>query len=294
MEIPNKKKFSLTIGGKELAVELSSLAEQASAAVLVRYGETVVLATAVMGKYDKPLDYMPLKVDYEERFYAAGKILGSRFMRREGRPSEDAILAGRLIDRTIRPLFNHRIRREIQVVITVLQYDEEQSPDLVGLLGASLALALSDIPWDGPVAAARISSLKGTLTLNPSNTERKEGESFMAFAAGPRDLVSMIELEGNDANEDEIVKAFAMAQEEINKFVDFQNSIVKEIGKKKAEVKLAEVAPELTAACAEFLTEEKLEHAVYPQLHSEDRTHELDKVEREIRPRTSRKPSTSS
>jgi polyribonucleotide nucleotidyltransferase len=251
--------------------------------VLVQYGETVVLATAVMGKYDKPLDYMPLKVDYEERFYAAGKVLGSRFMRREGRPSEDAILAGRLIDRTIRPLFNNRVRREIQVVITVLQYDEEQSPDLVGLIGASLALGMSDIPWDGPVAATRISSLNGKLVLNPSNTERKEGESFMAFAAGPKDLISMIELEGNDANEDEIVKAFSMAQEEINKVIDFQNQIIKEIGKPKAAVKLAEVDPDLITACAEFLSEDKLEHAVYPQLHPEDRVHELDKVEREIR-----------
>jgi polyribonucleotide nucleotidyltransferase len=278
-----KKKFSLEIGGKTLTAEVSSLGEQANAAVLVQYGETIVLATAVMGKYDKPLDYMPLKVDYEERFYAAGKVLGSRFMRREGRPSEDAILAGRLIDRTIRPLFNNRVRREIQVVITVLQYDEEQSPDLVGLIGASLALGMSDIPWDGPVAATRISSLNGKLVLNPSNTERKEGESFMAFAAGPKDLISMIELEGNDANEDEIVKAFAMAQDEINKVIDFQNQIIKEIGKPKAAVKLAEVDPDLIAACAEFLSEEKMEHAVYPQLHPEDRVHELDKVEREIR-----------
>ena len=279
----NKNKFSLDIGGKTLIAEISSLAEQASAAVLMTYGETVVLATAVMGKYDKPLDYMPLKVDYEERFYAAGKILGSRFMRREGRPSEDAILAGRLIDRTIRPLFNNRVRREIQVVITVLQYDEEQSPDLVGLIGASLALGISDIPWDGPVAATRISSIKNTLVLNPSNTERREGESFMAFAAGPKDLISMIELEGNDANEEDIIKAFGMAQTEINKVIDFQNQIIKEIGKPKAAVKLAEVHPDLIAACEEFLAADKLEHAVYPQLHPEAGAHKLDKVEREIR-----------
>ena len=237
-----------------------------------------------MGKYDKPLDYMPLQGGLRRALLAAaGKILGSRFMRREGRPSEDAILAGRLIDRTIRPLFNNRVRREIQVVITVLQYDGEQSPDLVGLIGASLALAISDIPWDGPVAATRIASLKGQLTLNPSNTEMLEDRSFMAFAAGPKDLISMIELEGNDASDDEIVKAFAMAQTEINKVIDFQNQIVKEIGKKKTPVKLAEVDPDLVAACEEFLTEPKLEHAVYPQLHPEDRVHELDKVEREVR-----------
>ncbi len=277
-----KKQYSIEVGGKPLTVEVSSLAEQANAAVLVKYGETVVLATAVMGKYDKPLDYLPLKVDYEERFYAAGKILGSRFMRREGRPSEDAILSGRLIDRTIRPLFNHRIRREIQVVLTVLQYDNEQLPDLVGLIGASLALGISDIPWNGPVAAARLASVNGTLLVNPGNTEMA-GSSFMGFAAGPKDLISMIELEGNDANEDEIVKSFVTAQTAINTLIDFQNKVIKEIGKAKAPVKLAEVDPDLAAACEEFLTEDRLEHAVYPQLHPEDRVHELDKVEREVR-----------
>lgn len=278
-----KKEFKLEVGGKQLVIEVSSLAEQANAAVIARYGETVVLATAVMGKYDKPLDYLPLKVDYEERFYAAGKILGSRFMRREGRPSEDAILAGRLVDRTIRPLFNHRMRREIQVVLTVLQYDEQQDPDLVGLIAASTALSISDIPWGGPVAATRIASLNGALSVNPTNAEMASGMSFMGFAAGPKGLISMIELAGNDADEGEIVKAFTLAQEEIDKIIAFEEEIVKAIGKPKAEVKLAEVEPELSAAIAEFLTPERLEHAVYPQLHPEDRVHELDKVERELR-----------
>ena len=152
----NKKEFSIDIAGKKLTIEVSELAEQANAAVLAKYGETVVLATAVMGRKDVDMDYMPLKVDYEERFYAAGKIIGSRYVRREGRSSEEAILAGRLVDRTIRPLFNDRMRRDIQVVVTVLQIDDENDPEFVGLLGASTALLISDIPWNGPVAGVRV------------------------------------------------------------------------------------------------------------------------------------------
>jgi polyribonucleotide nucleotidyltransferase len=279
--IPNKKQFTTEVGGKTLTVEVSSLAEQANAAVLVKYGETVILATAVMGKYDKALDYMPLKVDYEERFYAAGKVLGSRYMRREGRSSEEAILTGRLIDRTIRPLFNNRVRREIQVVVTVLSYDDEQDPDFPGLLGASLALSTSDIPWNGPVAAVRLTQKNGALVVNPGKSDLA-GKDFLTFAAGPRDLISMIELEGSDSKEDDIIKAYATAQKEINNLIDFQAGIVKEIGKPKAAVHLAEVDPEFKAALEEFLAP-KVDTAVYPHLYPENRVHDLDKVEREHR-----------
>ena len=155
-----KKQFSTVIAGKTLTLEVSSLAEQANAAVLAKYGETVVLATAVMARRDEDTDYLPLKVEYEEKFYAAGKIIGSRFVRREGRSSEEAILAGRLVDRTIRPLFNDRIRREIQVVVTILQIDEENDPEFVGLIGASAALAISDIPWEGPCAGVRVAQFE--------------------------------------------------------------------------------------------------------------------------------------
>ncbi|MEK7110669.1 MAG: polyribonucleotide nucleotidyltransferase, partial [Patescibacteria group bacterium] len=166
-----KKQFTTEVGGKTLTFEFSQMAEQANSAVLVKYGGTAVLATAVMGRHDVPLDYLPLKVDYEERFYAVGKILGSRFMRRESRPSEDAILSGRLMDRTIRPLFDYRLRRDIQVVVTVLSYDEDNDPDFLGLMGASLALSTSDIPWAGPVAAVRIAKIGERLVVNPTRTE---------------------------------------------------------------------------------------------------------------------------
>ncbi len=167
----NKKQFTADIAGKTLTIEVSSLAEQANAAVLAKYGETVVLATVVMGVKDTELHYMPLKVEYEEKFYAAGKIIGSRYMRREGRSSEEAILAGRLVDRTIRPLFDTRIRREIQIVVTVLQIDEQNDPEFVGLIGASTALLISNVPWAGPsraFASFKVRAvLSSILTIRP-------------------------------------------------------------------------------------------------------------------------------
>src|SRR5665213_1625077 len=150
------KQYSLEVGGKTMTAEFTDLAEQANGSVILRYGNTTVLATVVISSRTRDdIDYFPLTVDYEERFYAAGAILGSRFMRREGRPSDAAILSGRIVDRTIRPLFPQHIRNEVQVVITVLAIDEED-PDTVAVNAASLALATSDIPWGGPVAAVRI------------------------------------------------------------------------------------------------------------------------------------------
>ena len=212
----NKKEFSIDIAGKTLTIEVSELAEQANAAVLAKYGETVVLATAVMGRRDVDMDYMPLKVDYEERFYAAGKIIGSRYVRREGRSSEEAVLAGRLVDRTIRPLFNDRMRRDIQVVVTVLQIDEENDPEFVGLLGASTALLISDIPWNGPVAGVRVAHHgRIDLKINPDNSYvAAHPPIFDAFVSGSKDRINMIELGGLDAQEKDVVAGFKTAQRE--------------------------------------------------------------------------------
>ena len=259
----NKKEFSIDIAGKKLTIEVSELAEQANAAVLAKYGETVVLATAVMGRRDVDMDYMPLKVDYEERFYAAGKIIGSRYVRREGRSSEEAILAGRLVDRTIRPLFNDRMRRDIQVVVTVLQIDDENDPEFIGLLGASTALLISDIPWNGPVAGVRIASWADGSEINPdSSYVMANPPIFDAFVSGSKDRINMIELGGLDAQEKDVVASFKTAQETINQLVDFQEKIRKEIGKEKATVILAEPDPELMAAVETFIAD-KLEAAVY-------------------------------
>jgi len=156
-----KKEYTTEIGGKTLTATFTDLTNQADGSVMLRYGNTTVLATAVMSVGAKEgLGYFPLTVDYEEKFYAAGAILGSRFMRREGRPTDEAVLGGRIVDRTIRPLFDGRIRNNVQVVATVLSIDEDD-PDILAVIAASLALSTSDIPWKGPVSAVRIGKIKG-------------------------------------------------------------------------------------------------------------------------------------
>lgn len=258
-----RKKFTTEIGGRMLTLEISLIAEQANAAVIAKCGETVVLATVVMSPEDSGANYMPLRVDYEEKFYAAGKILGSRFIRRESRPSEDAVLTGRLIDRTLRPLFDERIRRNIQVVVTVLAIDEENDPKFVGLIGASTALGISDVPWGGPVGGVRVAQLGSDFKVNPGNAEMAEGKAtFDVFVAGTKDRINMIELGGDDAKEADILKAFRIAQDEINKLTDFQAKIIKEIGKPKAELALFEADPKLREAVHKFLGG-RLEDAVY-------------------------------
>lgn len=276
----NRKQFSTDYQGKKLTLEVSDLAGQANAAVLGRHGDTAVLVTAVMGDKEKDIDYFPLVVDYEERFYAAGKILGSRFVRREGRPSEEAILSGRLIDRTIRPLFDHRLRREVQVVVTILELDEETDPEFITLLTASAALAISDIPWNGPVAGVRLFHDGKNLTVNASGTALKVGwptdGGFLSFVAGTADRISMIEMEGIDAGEADIAKAFAAAQKEITQLVDWQKKIVKEVGNPKSTIHLAEPDESLVKVVKSFLAG-KLESAMYTKnkKESEEKVSEL-------------------
>ena len=258
------KKFSTELGGRMLTLEFSKIAERANGSVLGTYGGTVVLATAVMGTSDKPGDFFPLTVEYEERFYAAGKILGSRFVRREGRPSEEAVLSGRLIDRAIRPLFDSRMRREVQVVTTVLAFDGENDPDAVALIAASAALATSNIPWKGPVAGLKVGSANGELKINPFIPETKQADfGFDTFIAGTEDRINMIEFSGLDVQEKTALEAFALAEREINKLARFQKDIVKELGKEKAEVFLMEPEEKLRDTVAQFLENDRLEKAVY-------------------------------
>lgn len=247
----NRKKFELPYAGKTLAVEVSELAGQATSSVLGTYGDSAVLATVVMGTKDVSSDYFPLRVDYEERFYAVGKVLGSRFMRREGRPSEEAILSGRVIDRTIRPLFDHRIRREVQVVVTVLSLDPEDDLDFLALFTASTALAISEVPWNGPVAGVVLARKDGAFLVNPKNSELSAGFEFRSFVAGTKDRISMIELEGIDANEKSVVEGFTKAQKEIAALVEFQNSVVAKIGAKKTDVPVRELDEKIKNAVRE-------------------------------------------
>lgn len=250
------KKYSIEVGGKTMTAEFTDLAEQANGSVILRYGNTAVLATAVMsGRTRDDIDYFPLTVDYEERFYAAGQILGSRFMRREGRPSDQAILSGRVVDRTIRPLFPQHIRNEVQVVITVLALDEED-PDQVAVNAASLALATSDIPWSGPVAAVRIGArasdvLGGEFTINPTYKEREAG-SLDILACGKDATINMIEVGAKEASEEVIAKGFERAVEEHNAILAWQKQIVAEIGRAKREAN----KPEMPAALTELFERE--------------------------------------
>lgn len=275
------RKFKLQLGGRDLIVETRSLAEQANGSVLVQYGDTLVLATAVMTEQQRQdLDFFPLTVEYEERFYAAGKILGSRFIRRESRPSDEAILTARFIDRAIRPKFPKGLKKEIQVVITCLSWDKENDPDIISLIAASLALAISDIPWSGPIACLRIGKKETNLILNPTYSQREESDLDLALAAtrsaSPKKektlksriapiqtLINMIELEAKEIPEQEILKAIEFAKPELKRLIDFQEEIREKIGKQKIRIEQPTAPdPELEKEIKEFL-KDKLEQALF-------------------------------
>ncbi len=234
----NRKRYETEINGEKAVFEISDLAKQANGAVMGTLGDTVVLVTATMN--DEPSDnpFFPLTVDYEERFYAIGKILGSRFIRREGRPSTEATLSARLIDRSIRPLFDERMRNPIQVVVTILSYDEEHDPDVIALISASLALGISDIPWGGPVAA--VSPVEGSIF------------------AGIEERINMIEFGGKEISEEEVEKYFNDSLKEVNRLVEFQEKIIKEVGKEKQKIEFPEISKE-TEDFIDKLISEKLE-----------------------------------
>jgi len=258
----NKQKFETTVAGEKISFEISRIGEQATSAVLGKHGETVVLTTMVMGKEDKNVDYLPLVVEYAEKFYATGKILGSRFVRREGKPSEEATLSARLVDRAIRPLFNEKLRRDIQIIVTVLSYDEENDPDFISLISASLALAISEIPWDGPIGGIRLSlSKEGKIIFNPKNSDLADAK-FKAIVAGPKNKINMIEVEADEVSEEDAFKVFSAAIPEINNLIDFQNEVVKQIGKEKAKIEFQEPPVDLKQDVKDFL-KDKLESVIY-------------------------------
>jgi polyribonucleotide nucleotidyltransferase len=262
--------YSLNVGGKEMVAEFTDLAEQAQGSVILRYGDTAVLATAVMSSRTRDdIDYFPLTVDFEERYYAAGAILGSQYQRREGRPSEAAILNGRIVDRTIRPLFSSHIRNEVQVVITVLALGEDD-PAQLAVNAASLALATSSIPWGGPVAAVRIGA---DLKVNPTYKEREQA-TFDLLACGKDGTINMIEVGASQVSEDVVAAGFAKASEEHTKIVEWQKKIVGEIGKAKKEMQ----APELPATLTDLYQNEfaaRMGAAVFCGVPSKDAIHEL-------------------
>src|SRR3989344_6508301 len=236
-----KKVYSLEIGGKTMSAEFNDWADQANGSVLFRYGNSAVLATAVLGK-ESDKDYFPLSVEYEEKFYAAGAILGSRFMRREGRPSDEAVLSGRIVDRTIRPLFHKGIKREVQVIISVISL-EDYDADILAVNAASLALATSDIPFKGPVSSVRIGIEDGSdeLIVNPTYGQRSEElppKARMDLTVSGRDgLVNMIEANAREVDEKMLDAALVRASEGIETIQKWQTAIVSERGKTKSEFK---------------------------------------------------------
>ena len=258
--------YEIEIGGKKLTAMFTDLADQAHGSVIIKYGNTTVLATAVMSNRKREgADFFPLTVDYEERFYAAGQILGSRFMRREGRPSDAAILSGRIIDRTIRPLFDQRIRNEVQVVITVLSIDKDE-PDVLAVNAASIALATSDIPWGGPVSSIRVARQDNTWVTLPSfkveeGTEVIEGDCTLVVC-GKDGHVNMIEMGGKEIPEDAVMTGLTYASKEIEKLQKFQKEIVAKRGKSKREILLADVGEDIVKLFAEHI-EPKLEETIF-------------------------------
>lgn len=248
-----------------LVAEFNDLVDQANGSVMLKYGNTVVLATAVMSKHAKEgQNWFPLTVDYEERFYAAGKILGGQYTRREGRPSDEAILSGRVVDRTIRPLFDQHIRHEIQVVITILAIDQDD-PDVLGVIAASLALGTSDIPWNGPVSAVRVSKIKDTdqCLINPTYDVRNDPNIELdMIACGKDNNINMIEVGSSELTNEVVHKGLEFASSEIEKIQDFQKKIIAEIGKTKKEMPKAEMPAEVISFFNET-TASKLEAAIF-------------------------------
>jgi len=231
-----KHVFSTELAGKPLTVEVGQLAKQANGAVLVRYGDTVVLSTVTASKEPKNLSFFPLTVNYEERLYAVGKIPGG-FIKREGRPSEKAILASRLIDRPIRPLFADGFRNEVQVISMVMSVDQNCSSEMAAMFGSSLALSVSDIPFNGPIAGAVVGRINGEFVINPS-VEQAEESDINLTVAGTKDAINMVEASANEVPEDVMLEAIMFGHEEIKKLIAFQEDIVAQVGKEKSEVKL--------------------------------------------------------
>jgi len=234
------KKVELDFHGRPLSIEIGRVAKQADGAALVRYGETVVLVTAVAAKELKlDTDFFPLTVDYQEKTFAAGKIPGG-FFKREGRPSEKEILTCRLVDRAIRPLFSEGLRCETQVIATVLSADRENDPDVVAMLGTSIALHVSDIPFNGPLAGVRIGRIDGQWVINPTQSQLRDSDTDI-FLSGSRDAIVMVEGGARMVPEDEILEALFTGHEAIQPLLQIQEEIRREIGKPKRHVPLAEL-----------------------------------------------------
>lgn len=256
-----EKSFRMEFAGRPLIVETGKMAKQASGAVLVRYGETVVLVTSTASKEAREgMDFFPLTVDYEEKMYAVGKMPGG-FLRREGRPGNSAILNARLIDRPIRPLFDKRCRNDIHVMATVLSVDYDNAPELCGMLGASASLGISDIPWDGPIAGVRVGRVDGKFVINPTQEQLKVS-TLNITVAGSETAILMVEGGAQEAPEEDVLDAIMFGHETIKELVAFQKKIIEEVGKLKRTLIFPEIPEEIKTAIYAY-AERPLKEAIF-------------------------------
>ncbi|MBO4972672.1 MAG: polyribonucleotide nucleotidyltransferase [Clostridia bacterium] len=240
----NYKKFNYTLAGRPLVIESGKLAGLANGSVLVRYGETAILACATASVRPRDgIDFLPLSVDFEERMYAAGKIPGG-YLKREGKPSEKAILTSRVIDRPIRPLFPKDLRNDVAISLTVLSVDNDCSPEITAMIGASVALSISDIPWNGPIGGVFVGLVDGKIVINPTEAERKVSDLELTVAASEKKVV-MIEAGAKEVDDDTMFEAIMKAHDEIKDLIVFINGIVDEIGKPKFEYPSCELDHEM-------------------------------------------------
>lgn len=283
-----EKSFRMELAGRPLIVETGKMAKQASGAVLVRYGETVVLVTSTASKEAREgMDFFPLTVDYEEKMYAVGKMPGG-FLRREGRPGNSAILNARLIDRPIRPLFDKRCRNDIHVMATVLSVDYDNAPELCGMLGASASLGISDIPWDGPIAGVRVGRVDGKFVINPTQEQLKVS-TLNITVAGSETAILMVEGGAQETPEEDVLDAIMFGHETIKELVAFQKKIIEEVGKLKRTLIFPEIPEEIKTAIYAY-AERPLKEAIFNpdkltrEAHMEDVRKEAETHFKEIYP----------
>jgi len=277
--------FETEFGQKKLVVKIGDLAWQANGEALVQYGDTTLLVTTVMNeKLREGTDFFPLTVEYVEKYYAAGKIRGSRFIRREARPSDEAILVSRMVDRAIRPRFPQKIKNDVQVILTCLSWDAENDPDIPAIFGASLALGISDVPWQGPIAGIRIGRVSGQLIANPDYQKRKESDFDLVLAACEDEsgevLINMIEAQGNEVSEKEIMEAVEFSKDSLKKLIDFQKELIKKLGKEKTKIETPELEDNVKKEIKEFL-KNKLEKALFRE-EKFKRMEEVNKLKKEL------------
>ncbi|CEN76070.1 polynucleotide phosphorylase/polyadenylase [[Clostridium] sordellii] len=272
------KVFKMDFAGRELSVEIGKIAELASGSAILQYGETMVMVNVSKSAQPRDgIDFFPLSVDYEEKLYSVGKIPGG-FLKREGKPSEKAILTSRLIDRPIRPLFPKGFRNDVQVVATVLSVDQDCTPDIVAMIGSSIALSISDIPFNGPTGSVSVGLVDGAFVINPT-AEQREKSSLHLVVSGTKDAIMMVEAGAEEIPDELMLEAILFAHEEIKKVVEFVEMIVAEVGKEKIEVTLYKIDEDVEKSVREFATD-KMKEAV-KTVEKLERMEKMDAVKEE-------------